>query len=87
MQSRIADVEINELPKFLAKNPDERTHAVVVDDPISNEPLIIPLEIKGVTSNFQLANWHLRKKYHRTCTSPNVTPMGIPALRDIWIRI
>ena len=52
MQSRIADVEINELPKFLAKNPDERTHAVVVDDPVSNEPLIIPLEIKGVTSFF-----------------------------------
>ena len=38
-------MEINELPKFLMKNPDERTHAVVVDDPISRE-------VKGATSFF-----------------------------------
>ena len=44
-------VRINELPKFLAGDPDEKMHAIIVDDPLNpNEPLVIPLALKGVMS-------------------------------------
>ena len=53
MQSRVAGVKINELPKFLADKPDDETHAIVVGNPLdTDESLIIPLMIKGVTSYF-----------------------------------
>ena len=48
MQSRMAGVINNELPKFLAEDLDEKTHAIIVDDPLNpNEPLIILLALKG----------------------------------------
>ena len=47
MQSRIAGVRINKLPKFLAEDPYEKAHAIIVDDPMKpNVPLIIPLLLK-----------------------------------------
>ena len=53
MQSRVTGVKINELPKFLADKPDDETHAIVVGNPLdTDESLIIPLMIKGVTSYF-----------------------------------
>ena len=53
MQIRIAGVRINEHSKFLEKDPDEKTHAIIVDDPLNpNEPLVIPLALKGFTSYF-----------------------------------
>ena len=55
MQSRVVGVKINELPKFLADKPDNETHAVVMNDPLDpQEPLIIPLQLKGVTSYFPI---------------------------------
>ena len=49
----MAGVRINELPKFSAEDIDEKTHAIIFDDPLkSNEPLIIPLVLKGFTSDF-----------------------------------
>ena len=47
----MAGVRINEIPKFLADDPDDNTHAIKVDEPLNpNEPQIIPLVLKGVTS-------------------------------------
>ena len=56
MQSRKEGVIINDLPKFLEEDPDEKTHTIIVDDPLKpNEPLIILLVLKGVTS--YLRSW------------------------------
>ena len=53
MQCRLNDVKISEVPKFLVNDPDEFTHAIAVDDPSGDQdPLIIPLQINGVTSYF-----------------------------------
>ena len=41
-------VWINELPNFLAEDPYEKTNLIIVNDPLNpNEPLIIPLMLKG----------------------------------------
>ena len=51
MQSQMAGFRINELSKFLAGEPDENTHSRIVNDPLNlNEPLVIPLALKGVNS-------------------------------------
>ena len=51
--SKPLEVRINELPKFLAENTDEKTHAIIVNYPWNpNEPLIISLVLKGVNSYF-----------------------------------
>ena len=55
MQCRMNGVKLNELPKFLADDPDESTHALQVGDPLdSGHPLTIPLSLKGVTSYFRV---------------------------------
>ena len=47
----MAGVRINELPKCLAEDSDEKTHAIIVNDLLKpNQPLIIPLVLKGVIS-------------------------------------
>ena len=51
MQIRMSGVIINELPNFLAEDPDEKTHSIMVDDPLNpNEPLVTPLALRGFTS-------------------------------------
>ena len=51
IQSWMAGVRINDLPKFLAEEPDENTQPIIVDDPLNhNEPLVTPLALKVVTS-------------------------------------
>ena len=53
MQGRMSVVKVNELQTFLAEDPYEKTHAIIVNDLINpNQPLIIPLMLKGVTSYF-----------------------------------
>ena len=53
----MSGVRINELPKFLAEDIDEKTHSIIVNDPLnSNKHLIIPLVLKGVTSYFLSRN-------------------------------
>jgi hypothetical protein len=50
MQCRVNDVTVNDLPKFLAANPTDQTHALTINDP--NNPLqlvILPLTLRGVT--------------------------------------
>ena len=51
IQIQITGVKINELPKFLVEDIDEKTHSIIVDDPLNpNAPLVIPLVLKRVTS-------------------------------------
>jgi hypothetical protein len=50
MQCRVNDVTVNDLPKFLAADPTDQTHALTMTDP--NNPLqliILPLTLRGVT--------------------------------------
>jgi hypothetical protein len=47
MQCRVNDVIVNDLPKFLASDPTDRTHALTIKDP--NNPLQ-PVILRGVTS-------------------------------------
>jgi hypothetical protein len=50
MQCRVNDVSVNNLPKFLAADPTDQTHALTLTDP--NNPLqlvILPLTLRGVT--------------------------------------
>ena len=49
----MARVRINEIPNFLAEDTYDKTHSIIVDDPLNpNEPLIILLVLKGITSYF-----------------------------------
>ena len=51
MHSWMSGVRINDISKPLAEDTDENTHFIIVDDPLNpNEPLIIPLVLKEVTS-------------------------------------
>jgi hypothetical protein len=50
MQCRVNDVTINNLPKFLAANPTDQTHALTITDPDNPlQPVILPLTLRGVT--------------------------------------
>ena len=47
----MAGVRINELPKFLTKDPYGETHSITSNDPLNpNEPLVSLLVLKGVAS-------------------------------------
>jgi hypothetical protein len=51
MQCRVNDVTVNDLPKFLAANPTDHTHALTITDPNNLLQLVIlPLTLRGVTS-------------------------------------
>ena len=53
----MSGVRINELPEFLAEDPYDNTHVIIVDDPLNlNDPLTIPLVLKGVTCYFLSRN-------------------------------
>ena len=47
--------KVNELPKFLDDSPTDKTHTIVAYDPLDpTSPLIIPLQLRGVTSYFDV---------------------------------
>jgi hypothetical protein len=51
MQCRVNDVIVNDLPKFLASEPTDQTHALTIKDPDNPlQPVILPLMLRGVTS-------------------------------------
>ena len=55
IQSRVIGVKINKLPNFLADKPDSKTHAVIMNDSLNpQEPLIIPLQLKGMMNYFPI---------------------------------
>ena len=55
MQCRLNCVHISEVPKFLAETLNETTHAIELVDPFNAaHPLIILLQLSGVTSYFDV---------------------------------
>ena len=51
MQCRVNDVIVNDLPKLLASDPTDQTHALTIKDPNNPiQPVILPLNLRGVTS-------------------------------------
>jgi hypothetical protein len=49
MQCRVNDVTVNNLPKFLAADPTDQTHALTLTDPNNLlQPVILPLTLRGV---------------------------------------
>jgi hypothetical protein len=55
MQCRVNDVIVNNLPKFLAADPTDQTHALTLTDPnIPLQPVIILLNLRGVTLLFNV---------------------------------
>ena len=55
MQCHLNGVHISEVPKFLAENPSKTTHAIELVIPCNAaHPLIILLQLNGVTSYFDV---------------------------------
>jgi hypothetical protein len=55
MQCCVKDMTINNLPKFLAADPTDQTHALTLTDPDNPlQPVILPLTLRGVTSLFNV---------------------------------
>ena len=52
MQMRLNDVKISELPKFLAKRPTDKIHAITIPETNDADRIVIPLLLHGVTSYF-----------------------------------
>ena len=52
MQMRLNDVRISEIPKFLADEPTNHTHALMIPETEREDELLIPLSLHGVTSYF-----------------------------------
>ena len=83
MQCRVNGVEINDTPKIFVKNPTERSHAIVVDDPLApDDSLVVPLQLEGVISVFSI-RVPSRHKYENsefvcemTSESPDWDPQG-----------
>ncbi len=50
MQCCVNDMTVNNLPKFLAANPTDQTHALTINEPNNPlQPVILPLTLRGVT--------------------------------------
>ncbi len=50
MQCRVNDVTVDDMPKFLASNPTDHTHALTIKDPDHpTQMVILPLALQGVT--------------------------------------
>ena len=55
MQCHLNGVQISEVLKFLAENLSETTHAIELVGPVNTaHPLIIPIQLNGVTSYFDV---------------------------------
>ena len=55
MQCHLNGVHIREVSKFLAEAPNETTHAIELVNPFNaTHPLIILLQLSGVTSYFDV---------------------------------
>ncbi len=51
-QCCLNSVFINDMPKFLLKNPTANENVVIIPSDINDNPLLIPLTLQGVTSYF-----------------------------------
>ena len=62
MQCHLNGVHVSEVPKFLAESPSETIHAIELVDPFdAAHPLIIPLQLSGVTSYFDWYSLSVRE--------------------------
>ena len=76
----MAGDKINEIPKFLADDPDEKIHAIIVDDLLNpNEPLIIPLPLKGVPNYFLS-----RKPKASECEDESIPHIDMTSEAPVW---
>ena len=90
MQCHLNGVKISEVPKFLAETPSETTHAIeLVDIFDAAHPLIIPLQLSGVTSYFDMYSTSVTEyenddilKIHLTAEEPPWDPSIIEYLEQ-----
>ena len=83
MQCHLNGVQIIEVPKFLAKNLIEITHAIELVDPFhAVHPLIIPFQLSSVTSYFDVYSPSVAEyeddnipKIHLTAEEPPWDPL------------
>jgi hypothetical protein len=73
------DVEVHDKPKFLTDKPTEHDHAICVVNHKTNEELVIPLMIRGVTSTFPSRKptqdeYETCTKFELTYDSPEYEP-------------
>ena len=55
MQCRVNGVVENDTPKIFVEHPTDQSHAIVVNDLMDSEnTLVIPLELSGVTSRLSV---------------------------------
>ncbi len=52
MQCRLNGVTVNDMPKFLLKNPSVNDHSVIIPSDMDDSPLHISLKLLGITSYF-----------------------------------
>jgi hypothetical protein len=51
MQCRVNEVTVDHTPKFLARDPTDKSHALTIDNPADpTQTVILPLALRGVTS-------------------------------------
>ena len=55
MQCCVADVEVNDCPKFLTANPTEDSHCIIAHDEYGAR-VVLPLVLHGVTSALNVHN-------------------------------
>ena len=77
MQCRVNDVTVNDLPKFLAIDPTENTHALTFqvespDDGPSRD-VVLPLELRGITSLLTVSVPTADEFNSRKCTRLELT--------------
>ncbi len=77
MQCCLNGVTVNDVPKFLLKNPMVDDHAVIIPSDVDDSPLRISLKLQGVTSYFPVQAATLSEyesdvipKFHLTTDAP-----------------
>ena len=79
MQIWMSGLNINEPPKFLSEDIDEKTHDIIVNEPLyPNQPLIIPLVLKGITSYFPYRNPRASEYEDKSI------PIDMPSEAPVW---
>ena len=95
MKCCLNGVHINEVPKFLAESPSVTTNAFQLADPFGTaHPLIILLQLIGVTSYFELnslsiaeyENEEIQKIPYCQRTSMGYIDKSIFRMRDLYLR-
>ena len=73
-------MHVNQIPKFLAENLSEITHAIELIDPFdAAHPLIILLQLSGVASYFDVYSPSLTKY-----RNDDITKIHLPAKEPPW---